>query len=55
MPGALARRDDGVGIEEDQIPDQFLHRAVGDDGMRAMLDMGVGEDRGCRWRAACAR
>ena len=44
VPGALAGRDDGVGVEEDQILDQLLHRAVGNDRMRAMLDMSIGED-----------
>ena len=44
VPGALAGRDDDVGVEELDVTHEFGERPVLHDGVRAMLDVCVGED-----------
>ncbi|OWK22779.1 hypothetical protein AJ87_45460 [Rhizobium yanglingense] len=41
---ALSRGDHGIGVEESKVAGQFLDRAVGGDGVCAMLDVAVGEN-----------
>ena len=45
VAGPLSGRDHGVRVEELEVAGELRDRAVGGDGVGAVLDMAVGEDR----------